>query len=900
MRYLPASKRLSAVLILLLLSVLSYCHRLGEQALVLRPSHHSRALLNRAASGPDAEAIDHDYAFPVAYDFGKSESITASTIAYPLPTMTHDDGEPSLTSSSASVQNPPTATTEPRSPVGDGPEIGTTSSAAVSPSLSDITEAPSSSSTDFSSATSPLFESSEDAASQTDARRDETVTVTVTNFISSQPSHTKTTSSSLISNNETSSFLSTSSGSSDVGDVTVITVTSLHTITLSVGHSASPTQRTISGANSTSVLETTSGQVATSLATSSRPATSSDAKVSIITITRTEIYTGMTNATSTSTSEATSKEIVTSTISLPYSSSHIPPFSVSFNLSSAPGPSVSSVVSGAVTSLHPSPSVTTRTVFQNITLTLSEVPQTESRETGATHTGVPTLPPTKNTTVPASSSDNLSTLYPGPTSPWSSNTTIFTSTVSAVETSDVSLTTKVVTITVYPTSLETTTANGTAAQTSHSSGSTSVVASPPYPSNTSSSSVFKTGGLTAASDLPLTTGGTGSWTAGLSTASTNSTVIGTLLNTTTPQVGSTTPQPTSIDTTCEHTRTAPGSAITGTAYSSGSVGASTNVDNMLFRQLALATVATSFVIIPEISEHDENIFKTLPIEDSDSAFAYNVPESAFDQSISVPCSDCKGRNTQLRLDFTVEDDTKLLLNGFELYPDADPWSGDLQATVINGHRQPKNQKLGYSLAVYPRVTAKEDSMELIEVDLKIIEVGTRFVDGVPAVKVDLIKAPGGSIAMSTVAIDQPLETACTTIWCRAKELADKVWAQVHEMKGCSKSATSELGSEAEYVDLADANIPDVEFIPEIDEPAMPSREEWRHLMKSIASHIIMPILMGVTAGVAVAFLALCIQSMARRLSSVVRGKRSGEPRTGSSKALHKEQATADEKAQLMA
>lgn len=287
---------------------------------------------------------------------------------------------------------------------------------------------------------------------------------------------------------------------------------------------------------------------------------------------------------------------------------------------------------------------------------------------------------------------------------------------------------------------------------------------------------------------------------------------------------------------------------------------------MLFKPLALAAVATAFVIIPEISEHDENIFKTLPVDTPGGAFAYGIPESAFEQSVSIPCNDCKGRNTKLQLDFTVEDETRLLLNGFELYPDADPWSGDLQATVIKGYSQPKSKKLGYSLAVYPKATAKEDNMELIEVDLKIIEVGTRFVDGIPAVKIDLIKAPGGNIAMSTVVFDQPIETPCTTIWCRAKDLADKLWAQAQELKGCGKMATSELDSEAADMDMPDVEMSDLDMsemdmpemdildsgIPEFEEPAMPSREEWRQLMKSIAGHIIMPIVMGVTAGVAVA------------------------------------------------
>ncbi|OAA72115.1 hypothetical protein ISF_01188 [Cordyceps fumosorosea ARSEF 2679] len=323
---------------------------------------------------------------------------------------------------------------------------------------------------------------------------------------------------------------------------------------------------------------------------------------------------------------------------------------------------------------------------------------------------------------------------------------------------------------------------------------------------------------------------------------------------------------------------------------------------MLFRHLVLAAVATAFVIIPEISENDENIFKALPIDNPAGALPYGIPESALQQSVSVPCPGCKGRHTELRLDFMIEDETKLLLNGFELYPDANPWSGDLHAAVVHGHRhrKPKSKKLGYSLAVYPKATAKEDSMELIEVDLRIIEVGTRFVDGIPPVKVGLIKTPGGSLAMATVVFDQPAKSSCTTIWCRAKELADKLWAQAQKVKGCGKSSPPKLDSGVESTRPSETDKTSAEFIPDMPEPTISSKEEWRHLMKSVAGHIIMPIVMGVTAGVAVAFLALCIQSMARRLSSLIRGKRNCDHRSESHKVPHNEQATSEEKAQLMA
>lgn len=297
---------------------------------------------------------------------------------------------------------------------------------------------------------------------------------------------------------------------------------------------------------------------------------------------------------------------------------------------------------------------------------------------------------------------------------------------------------------------------------------------------------------------------------------------------------------------------------------------------MLFNLLALAAASASFVIVPGVSEHDENIFKTLPVSDSTVAVAHGIPKSAFSQSLSVPCSECKGRNTYLRLDFTVEDETKLLLNGFELYPDADPWSGDLHASTVKGngghsrhgrhrkhkgHRQHKGDKestpktLGYSLAVYPKALAKDDNMELIEVDLKIIEVGTRFVDGVPAVKIELIKAPGGSLLMSAVDYDRSAGAPCTSVWCRAKHFADKLWMHTQKFKECGKQTghnSHNSHSRPTSTVVSDYDVANVEYIPVVSEPRVPSREEWRQLVRIIAGYIIMPIVMGVTSGVAVA------------------------------------------------
>ncbi|KAJ4147716.1 hypothetical protein LMH87_002224 [Akanthomyces muscarius] len=491
MRYHPTLKGLWAFLVLSFFAILANCYRNGEQALVLRPSHRAR-IFNRATFDSAAIIPNDGHDSPAAYDVNP-DATASSTAAYPFPTApVGADGEPSSDTSSTVNGHSPTATTEPRSPgISSGPEIESTSIVVIQDS-SNGDASP--------SLVTSTLDSSQDPASQTDAQGDETVTVTVTNFASSQPAHAETEYPSPSPDIKTS-FTSSAAPTASDGEVSVITLTSLHTITLSIGRNSSSTKATTlrsstSQRNFTSTVGISSSLNPTSGTTSPGPLTSS--VWSIITITRTETYTGKPNTTSEAASPVTSKEAATSTIDLPTPISRIPPFSASFNLSSISGPVMSSQVSGAITSLHSnSPSEITRTVFQNITVTVGGLSETNSRETKATRTTFPTYPASSNVTRTVSSMNASSTLYPVPTLTTSLRATESTVNATAAQTPTVSTSTAVVTITVYPTPSDAMTSpNGTSVVTLHSS--TTTVSSP---ANNASSSVFPKTGPTTSSSL---------------------------------------------------------------------------------------------------------------------------------------------------------------------------------------------------------------------------------------------------------------------------------------------------------------------------------------------------------------------------------------------------------------
>ncbi|KAK3191089.1 hypothetical protein K4F52_002673 [Lecanicillium sp. MT-2017a] len=266
---------------------------------------------------------------------------------------------------------------------------------------------------------------------------------------------------------------------------------------------------------------------------------------------------------------------------------------------------------------------------------------------------------------------------------------------------------------------------------------------------------------------------------------------------------------------------------------------------MLFKPLTLAATAAAFVIIPEISEHDENIFKALPILSDATSYDIN-PDAGVAQSVSVPCTGCHGKDTNLHFDFTASD-SRLLLNGFELYPNADPWSGALSALVGGNNGESKHQNLGYSLAVYPNGISPEDRMELIDVEIKVIEVGNAFIDTIPPVKVELVKAPSGELFIGRIDVENSTEsgnTQCTSMWCQAQELAENAWDRIKSMKGCHKHTDDD----AIYVPVEEMDdiAGDIYFPETYDNTDMRSRD-WPTLLMDAASHVIIPIIMGVTA-----------------------------------------------------
>ncbi|KAG6012662.1 hypothetical protein E4U54_007373 [Claviceps lovelessii] len=326
--------------------------------------------------------------------------------------------------------------------------------------------------------------------------------------------------------------------------------------------------------------------------------------------------------------------------------------------------------------------------------------------------------------------------------------------------------------------------------------------------------------------------------------------------------------------------------------------------------LALAATATALVIIPELSEPDEAMFRALPILDRPSP----QPIRADSHIVSVPCAQCDGADRSLYLNFSVVDDKRLLLNGRELYPQAAAASTDREreakakaaaAATATATMAREQRNLGYSLAVVPEAMGKGSKLQLLNVELRVIEVGDRFVDGVPAINVRLFKAPfSEDIIIADVAVATSKVSGCNSLACRAREaMSDMLTALkgLRPLGGCHGRGGRRVhhGKNHDAMLLPETQM-QAQRASSRNRPQSPPSHEWRRILTHVAAQILLPVLMGITAGVGVALFAMAVCSLFLRLAACVRGKRTetrdvASPAAGSTS----EESFASEKDRLM-
>lgn len=333
---------------------------------------------------------------------------------------------------------------------------------------------------------------------------------------------------------------------------------------------------------------------------------------------------------------------------------------------------------------------------------------------------------------------------------------------------------------------------------------------------------------------------------------------------------------------------------------------------MLLRPLlavaGLSAATHAFLLPPDVTSHDAEVVEILPFE---------IASPAQTQSLSLDCPGCppvfknhhgkpknhKQHSSHLELDFSVDRSDgfdRLMLNGFELYPNSDPFTNVLVAPQVadkrKHHRDHKNhekhvkgdeekdgdnsrvlpshhkfrpghqgrpkiveQPLGFSLQIHPVQKTAEDNLDLVVIDLQIIEVGSDFVEGLPNIRVNMIKSPQDDLmiakieqtASENVSSPKGDGAECTTTLCKWKAIiADKL--NKMKMHGCAGMMGSKTGHHSHHEHSQPAGHHDEKY-------GMFNRPNgWSLFFRKVTSHIILPVLVGIVAGVTVAVVSMLV------------------------------------------
>jgi len=321
----------------------------------------------------------------------------------------------------------------------------------------------------------------------------------------------------------------------------------------------------------------------------------------------------------------------------------------------------------------------------------------------------------------------------------------------------------------------------------------------------------------------------------------------------------------------------------------------------------LAASATAFLIPPEITTSDVELLAPLVTAPSDGSESVDV---------KLNCPGCPvvihGHRAPKfmeekphHLDITLsvehhpEGADRLLANGFELYPNPDPLREVFTATPLldnppwgakgrgkwsppwgkwghhkdgeehgrhHGHhgpggpfgrKFPQPQPLGFTLHTGSLVKEADSQLELLVVDLNIIEVGGEFINGIPELHLKLIKDASGRLMIGDVekTDPQPEEAKpanpddCTTVLCQWMK---SIFGSKKPCHG-QRPAVAPPAPEADF--RGDFNAlphPAVNNVPE---------RSWGRLLKNIAAHIILPVLIGIFAGVGVSLIGMAVGTL---------------------------------------
>lgn len=309
--------------------------------------------------------------------------------------------------------------------------------------------------------------------------------------------------------------------------------------------------------------------------------------------------------------------------------------------------------------------------------------------------------------------------------------------------------------------------------------------------------------------------------------------------------------------------------------------------------LLAAPAVHAFLLPPEVSEADIEIANTLE---------ELTPQITESQVVELECPGCPvvvegwggqpeevvltDAITHLEMTFAVDHQPgfdRLLVNGFELYPSGDPVNDalfapqllDLQTGDPDGEESKRHddehdhdydrleaRPLGWGLRVSQPQKDAGGQFELVELDLQVVEVGVTFIADIPNIKIKLIKDASNRLAISQIEKTEPIKLVeiptggpeeCQTLVCKMIAMAKESFKKLKSLGGCHgmKGGMKPTGGDMPHHPHGHHH-PHPHGPPSDQWPPVPYRKHsWGKLAKNIGSHILLPVLIGIVAGVSV-------------------------------------------------
>lgn len=314
--------------------------------------------------------------------------------------------------------------------------------------------------------------------------------------------------------------------------------------------------------------------------------------------------------------------------------------------------------------------------------------------------------------------------------------------------------------------------------------------------------------------------------------------------------------------------------------------------NAIVYAVGFAAVSQAFLIPPSIPAADTDVIHSLPFEDAVGADSQNLMLECPHCPVLVGSSEdgtdtwLDGVSSMLQVDIKIEhfeDTDALFLNDVQLHPlDPNLSPTPLRLPQVVKHTTTSEESidppaethltppLGYAVSI-ELMNDQQEELGLLDVSIQIVQIGDVFVDNIESIELKLLQTPSGRMMIADLAAAPShtvgqLDDHCTSLFCKAKALLSASLPQPRpQQKGCGIDAPARTAKQHRPHPPLDCG-----------EHCHPHGKQHHghhshhkhhrhhgfsrlsHALKSVAFHILIPILIGVAAGMTASLIGMIV------------------------------------------